>query len=66
MTIDKVVEFEPKIDWEFDRIYLPICEYSGHIGVVLNDEKCIRRRCRWYGRYYFESKSIHDRPRRQD
>ncbi len=39
---------------EDHRAYLPLCNYSWHIGVIKDEEVCKTRNCRHYLRAYLD------------
>ena len=37
---------------QFGEQYVPLCNYSWHQGVILDEEVCIKRNCVHYSRAY--------------
>jgi len=37
------------------RAYIPLCNYSWHVGIILKEDVCIKRDCHHYIRAYLDT-----------
>ena len=38
-----------------DKLYVPMCNNSFHVGVIMREDVCVERKCKHYSRAYINN-----------